>query len=125
MIDLAQFQTDERIWRPAVRRMGHTAFPSAVPFTVKDVVKDKTIYFLSIEDEREIAYTIAFASPTGLVDDFHRSELNAVKDAFMRAHKHSGDPVITKKTVTFFAGGLFGAGFVLALTVFADWIATF
>jgi len=125
MIDLAQLQTDERIWRPAVRRMGHTAFPSAVPFTVKDVVKDETVYFLSIEDEREMAYTIAFESPTGLVDDFHRTELHAVKDAFMRAHVHSGDPLVTKKTATFFAGGLFGASFMLALTTFSDWIAAF
>ncbi len=125
MIDLAQLQSNDRIWRPAVRRMGHTAFPSAVPFTVKEVMKDETIYFLSIEDERETSYMIAFASQTGLVDDFHQSELHAVKDAFMRAHEHSGDPLVTKKTATFFAGGLFGASFMLALTTFSDWIAAF
>lgn len=125
MINLSQVQPQSKIWRPAIRRMGISASPSALPFTVLDVRKDESVYFVSLEDEREIAYTIAFSSPTGLVDDFHSEELLAVKDAFMRTHSHSGEMVQTKKSLTFFAGSVFGIGFFYLLNSLADFVASF
>ena len=124
MINLSDIQPQARIWRPAIRRMGHSAFLSALPFTVLNVQKDESVYFVSLEDEREIAHTIAFSSPTGPVDDFHSDELLAVKDAFMRTHNHSGENIQTKKSITFFAGSLFGVGFFYFLNTLADFVAS-